>query len=145
MEDGKENSSGTIIPPITDASVAAVYDRFAPAERVSLLKLRALIFEEAAKIDAFGELIETLKWGQPAYLPSKTKVGTTIRLGLPKSGGFAMYTHCQTSLISDFSAQFGDEMSFEGNRGVLFQAGADVPTEPMRILIARALTYHMKE
>lgn len=93
---------------------------------------------------AVGALVETLKWGQPAYLPAKAKIGTTIRLGVPKTGGFGMYTHCQTSLISDFSTQFGDELQFEGNRGVLFMSGADIPEEPLRILIARALTYHLK-
>ncbi len=103
-------------------------------------------FDDAADdTEETGGVLETLKWGQPAYLPKKAKVGTTIRLGVPKTGGYAMYTHCQTSLMSDFSTQFGDDLTFEGNRGILFAAGATVPDAPMRILIARALTYHLNK
>jgi hypothetical protein len=37
-----------------------------------------------------GALHETLKWGQPAYLTPETRSGTTLRLGVPKSGGYAI-------------------------------------------------------
>ena len=43
-------------------------------------KLRNIIFEVAKNTEGVGELVETLKWGEPAYLTSKTKSGTTIRI-----------------------------------------------------------------
>ncbi len=144
MEHGAQIGGTGLTRPIKDAAVEAAFERFDPQARASLLALRDLIFHVAQDMPEVGPLLETLKWGQPAYLPAKPKIGTTIRLGVPKSGGFALYTHCQTPLMSDLSAQFGAELRFEGNRGVLFEYGAAVPHEPLRILIARALTYHLK-
>ncbi len=93
------------VPAIDDPAVAAVYAAFPEPARLGLLKLRALIFEEAHHVGV-GPLVETLKWGQPSYLTEKSKAGTTLRLGVPKSGGFAIYAHCQTTVISDFHAIF---------------------------------------
>mgnify|MGYP000592624135 CR=1 FL=1 len=46
-----------------------------------------------------------LRWGQPAYLAPK---GSTLRVGIPKSGGaFALFAHCQTTLIADFREATG--------------------------------------
>ncbi len=70
--------------PFDDPKVASVFDNFPKADRKGLLKLRALIFETAAQTRGVGQLNETLKWGQPAYLTPVSKSGSTIRLGLPK-------------------------------------------------------------
>lgn len=142
MANGAQSGGDDIGPAFQDAAVQAVFEGFTPEHRAALMALRALIFDVAAQTDGIGELVETLKWGQPAYLTAKPKTGSTIRLGVPKKGGFAMFTHCQSTLIKDFSEQFGTEFTFDGNRAVLFEDGASVPEDPMRILIAPALTYH---
>ena len=64
--------------------------------RPAIMALHDLILDVAAKTPAIGPIEETLKWGQPAFLPNTTKSGTTIRLGLPKTGGFAI---CLTSAL----------------------------------------------
>lgn len=129
---------------IKDPAVARAFDAFPQAVRADLLALRALIFEVAAETPEAGPIEETLKWGQPAYLTQKTKSGTTIRLGAPKAGGFAIYTHCQTSLIADFRALFAAEFSYEGNRAICFAAGETVDRDKIALLIRRALTYHQR-
>lgn len=55
--------------PFADPAVKAVFDAYPRSMRADLLALRALIFEAAAH-PAIGPLVETLKWGQPAYLPT---------------------------------------------------------------------------
>ncbi len=120
---------------IEDANVARVFEAFAPNVRVGLLALRARILAVAAEEGIPVE--EALRWGQPAYLAAK---GSTIRLGVPKTGGYAIYTHCQTTLISDFRA-LCPELRFEGNRAVHFAAG-EVAPEAIDMLIRTALTYH---
>ncbi|WP_193172223.1 DUF1801 domain-containing protein [Nisaea nitritireducens] len=132
------------IPPFENPAVAAAYESFPPREREGLLALRDLIFETAAETPGVGPLEETLKWGQPAYLTPKTRSGSTIRLGLPKQGGFALYTHCQTTLIPDFRSLFPDDFRYEGNRAVHFREGTALPLDPLRLLIRSALTYHLK-
>lgn len=130
---------------ITDPAVQAAFDAFEPSARRGLLILRDLIFEIAEDDDAIGRLEETLKWGQPAYLTSTTQSGTTIRLGVPKSGGFAIYTHCQTSVISDFRALSTKGLAFDGNRAVIFDGADNIPRDAVALLIRSALTYHLSK
>ncbi len=129
--------------PFDDPKVASVFDNFPKADRKGLLKLRALIFETAAQTRGVGQLNETLKWGQPAYLTPVSKSGSTIRLGLPKTGGFAIYTNCQTTILSEFQHLFPDGFSYEGNRAIHFDPGDELPLDKLELLIRRALTYHL--
>ena len=104
MSPRSNNKDHAVSPQFDDPNVERVFAAFPDEARQSLLELRTLIFDVAARNKRVGRLQETLKWGQPAYLTPETKSGSTIRLGLPKSGGFAIYTHCQISIISDFRA-----------------------------------------
>lgn len=123
--------------------MAAAFAAFPDAERAGLMRLRALILAIAEETDGVGPLTETLKWGQPSYLTTKTQAGTTIRLGCPKTGGYALYVHCQTTLIADFRALFPDALVYEGNRAVLFDVDGELPVASLSLLIRRALTYHL--
>jgi len=58
--------------PFADPAVKRRFDSFAPEARAGLLALRALIFQTAATIPGVGQVQETLKWGQPAYLTPDT-------------------------------------------------------------------------
>lgn len=112
-------------------------------ERAGALRLRALIYDVAAKDPRIGPLQECLKWGQPAYVTADSKSGTTLRLGLPKTGGFAIYAHCQTSVIRDYAANFADLDRIEGNRAVQFDHADQVAPDRITQLIHHALTYHL--
>ena len=131
-------------PPFTDPDVEAVFASFPEPERSGLLMVRGLIFETAETTPGVGALEETLKWGQPAYLTPATRSGSTIRLGLPKQGGFAIYTHCQTTILTDFRSMFPDDFVYEGNRAIHFDAGEALPLDKLRLLIHGALTYHLR-
>lgn len=131
-------------PPFSDPDVEATFASFPAPARRGLMTLRRLIFETAKEIPQVGRLEETLKWGQPAYLTPETGSGSTIRLGLPKQGGFALYTHCRTTLVPDFRSLFPDDFTYEGNRAVLFQDGEAPDRDKLRLLIRSALTYHLK-
>ena len=56
----------------------------APVRR-KLLALRRLILETAAATEGVGEIEETLKWGEPAYLTPRTRSGSPVRLGWKKA------------------------------------------------------------
>lgn len=131
-------------PQFDDPNVAAYFDRLSMNDRAALDRLRALIFDVARGLPQTGGLNETLKWGQPAYLPIKPRVGTTIRIATNKTDGTALYAHCQTSVISDFRAIFGDDFTFEANRAVHFTSADAIDADKLRLLIKSALTYHQK-
>ena len=110
-----------------------------------LMALRELIFETAAATEGVGEIEETLKWGEPAYVTRKPKSGSTVRLGWKKKNPsqYAMYFICNTNLIDRFRGRFPDELHFEKNRAILFEQDEDVPVDAVRACIAAALTYHL--
>ena len=131
-------------PPMSDA-VAAAYAGFPAPARAGCLALRDLVFEVAGQTPEAGRIAEELRWGQPAYLTPETKAGTTIRIGVPKGGGYALFVHCQTTLIEGFRAVAPPEARFDGTRGVLFSDTAAVDKPAMALLIRAALTYHLRK
>ena len=70
--------------PFRDPNVKAVFDSYLAKMRAALLTLRETILSTAAETDGVGKLTETLKWGEPAYLPVKPGIGTTIRINALK-------------------------------------------------------------
>ena len=76
------------LKPIVDPAVEAAFEAFPADLRSGLLQLREMIIETAEKTEHVGPLLETTKWGQPAYLPSRPRVGSTVRIGtLKKAAG----------------------------------------------------------
>ncbi len=125
-------------PDFTDPAVLLAYDAFPPDARKGAEALRALIYEVAASLPDCPEPTECLRWGQPSYVTPK---GTALRIGIPKEGGFGLYAHCQTTVISDFAQTSGQAFTIQGNRGVLFRSPADIKPDLLRQMIAHALMY----
>jgi hypothetical protein len=91
-------------------------------------------------------LQETLKWGEPAYVTAATGSGSTIRINRHKKqdGQYAVYFHCQTTLVDTFRGLFPQTFKFEGNRCIVFDESERVPAAELKICIGMALTYHQK-
>lgn len=134
------------IHPFDDPNVQAVFDAYPPALRADLLELRGLIFATAAETEGVGPLVETLKWGQPAYLPATPRTGSTIRIDTLKDrpGRYGMFFHCQTTLVESFRALYGDAFAFEGNRALVFAHGDTIDMDALKGCIVQTLTYHAK-
>ncbi len=130
---------------ISNAAVARVFNRYPRKMRQKLMVLRQLIFDVAAKTKDVGELEETLKWGEPAYLTSQSNSGSLIRIDVKKSdpSKYAMYFHCQTNLVDSFKTLFPDTFSYEKNRAIVFDQDDRVSIGGLRVCIAMALTYHL--
>ena len=126
--------------PFDDPKVAAAFDAMPKDARAGSLTLREMIFETAATLPHTQPLQEALRWGQPAYLAPK---GSTIRLGGHKAAPFALFVHCQSRLMGDFTSAFPGEDRIDGNRAVLFDEPAQIDPTRHGWLIARALTYHL--
>ena len=129
--------------PFASDAVAAAFDALPAGARDGVLGLRSLILDVADDLPRIGRLEEALRWGQPAYLTPDTKSGSTIRLGVPKSAQFALFVHCQTSLITDYITMFPDQDRIEGTRAVLFKTADQIDPVRHGWLIRRALTYHL--
>lgn len=133
-------------PPFDDLRVKAAFDAYPRELRADLLTLRALIFATAAETEGVGDLVETLKWGQPAYVPVAPRTGSTIRIDALRDGRdhYAMFFHCQTTLVSDFRERYPDLLVFQGNRAIVLAHGKRLPRGMLKHCIALALTYHSR-
>ena len=123
-----------------------MFASYADAVRPELLTLRQFILDTADATPGVGAIEETLKWGQPSYLTSESRSGSTIRIAptRPKSThDYAMYFICHTNLVANFELLFGAVLTYEGKRALLFSVGADIPENELRECVAMALTYHL--
>ena len=131
---------GTSAPP---PAVADAFARFPEAARAKLMAARDQVFAAAADDPRVGELTETLKWGEPAYLTATTRSGSTVRLGLAgKPAESAMLLNCRTGLVEEIRARYGDLFRYAGTRGVLLSDAT--PPEAVRHCAALALTWHAR-
>lgn len=128
------------------AEVQAVFDAAPEPLRGKLLALRWLILDTAAETEGVGKLTETLKWGEPAYLTEASGSGSTIRIGWKSREPdlYRLLVHCQTDLVEQFRARFGDQLRTEGARAILLDAAAPPPDQVVAACIRLALTYHRR-
>ena len=131
----------------SDPAVDAVFSAYPKPLKAKLLALRRLIFDTAKTTKGVGALHETLKWGQPSYLTTETKSGSTIRIDRVKSATnrYAVYFHCQTDLVETFRELYPRELRYGGNRSILLNAEDELPEPTLRHCVALALTSHLNK
>lgn len=114
--------------------------------RVKLLALRELVFETAATAEGVGDIEETLKWGEPAYV-TKNKSGSTVRMDWKQQHPhqYAMYFNCQTTLLETFQTIFPTDFKFDRNRALVFSLEEEVPRDCLAMCIAASFTYHLNK
>jgi hypothetical protein len=127
-------------------AIEAIFEAYPQPVKSRLLALRRLIFDTADTTEGVGALEETLKWGQPSYLTTESKSGSTIRIDQvkPEAGRYAVYFHCQTDLVETFRELYPD-LRYDGNRSILLDAGEKLPEKALRHCVALALTYHARK
>ena len=132
---------------IENPGVAAVFEAYPKEVKPKLMFLRQLIFDVASRTDGVGELEETLKWGQPSYLTAQTKSGSLVRIDQIKAqeGKYAMFFHCQTTLVDTFKEMYRGQFEFGGNRSIIFNTNDKVPVDELSQCISMALTYHLNK
>ena len=131
----------------SDPAVGEVFRAYPQPLKAKLLALRRLIFGTAKATKGVGALQETLKWGQPSYLTTETKSGSTIRIDRVKSAAnqYAVYFHCQTDLVETFRELSPTQLRYGGDRSILLNAAERIPGPELRHCVALALTYHLRK
>lgn len=125
----------------SNPDVAGVFARYPDHVRPKLERLRALVLEAANEVPGLTHLEETLKWGEPSYVAKK---GSTIRMDWkPRAPErYALYFKCTSKLVPTFREVFGDRLSFEGDRAIVFGLDDELPEAELAQCIAAALRYH---
>ena len=125
--------------------VADKFDTYPDDARAQLLELRQLILDTATATPGVGAIEETLKWGEPAYVTSETKSGSTIRIDWKEKtpDQVAMFFICSTTLVHDMIEAFPGVLKTEEDRAILFDVEKSLPTDTLIACIRMALTYHL--
>jgi hypothetical protein len=131
----------------SDPSVEETFRTYPKPVKARLLALRRLILDTAKTTKGVGALQETLKWGQPSYLTTESKSGSTIRIDHVKSTSdqVAVFFHCQTDLVATFRELYPTQLRYGGNRSILLKADEEIPEPELRHCVALALTYHLRK
>lgn len=130
------------LPPPVPKDVGAVLTSYPADARARLRLIRALVFEVADGIPGVGELEETLKWGEPAYLTPTSKSGSTLRFAwkAARPNHYSLFFNCNTTLVDAFRTLF-PELPCVGNREIRLPLADPVP-DTVRRCIEMTLTYH---
>lgn len=125
-------------------NVTEVFDSYPQAAKEKMLFLRGLVFEAASENGSAIAIEETIKWGEPSYLSPQ---GSTVRMAWKASypEQYVLYFHCQTTLVDTFKELYGDELTFEGNRAIVFPIHKKINAEIVKHCIFLALTYHQRK
>ena len=120
-------------------TIAEKIQTYPEAAQSKFHEIRSLIFE-IANDKQLGQIEETLKWGQPAYL---CKSGSTIRIDWQNKNpnNIDILFNCKTILVETFKEIFRDELIYTGNRVVVVPLAKPIPEE-LETCIFMALNYH---
>ena len=113
-------------------------------QQQKLEQMAKVIRDAGNKVPETGGIEETLKWGQQSFLPLKKRVGTTVRIDTHGEDKVALYVHCQTNLVETYKTLF-PELTYEGNRAVVFECKSALPKQAIKFMAEAALTYHLNK
>lgn len=127
---------------VENPNVIDKFESYPDPVRKKMYALRELVIGTAREMEGSDKLEESLKWGEPSYT---TKNGSTIRMDWKESrpDEYAMYFHCQTTLVDTFKELYRDRFRFEGNRAIVFGRDDEIAENELKHCISLALNYHM--
>ncbi len=111
---------------------------FPESAQSKFFEIRGLI-RDIAEQNGLGQIEETLKWGQPAYL---CRFGSTIRVDWNREAeSIDVFFNCKTCLVETFKEVFGDEFHYRGNRVIEMALNKPLPRS-LESCFLMALNYH---
>jgi hypothetical protein len=111
--------------------------------RTRFMHLRRIVLDTARDIPDL-DVLETLKWGQPSWLPDRPRIGSTLRAGWSAAhpDRLTLFVHCQTTLAETMRTLYPDSFHFEGDRAMHLALSAPLPEQAIAHCADLTLTYH---
>jgi hypothetical protein len=122
-----------------------IYGEYPNKVKAYLLEMRKIILDTAKKEKDVGAIEEVLRWGQPTFLTRDTKSGTMIRIDRYKKQDdkIAIFFHCQTQIITMIALKYGDKLTYDGNRAIIFDLNKALPKRVIKDCALLALRYYL--
>jgi len=118
-----------------------------PAPAQSTLWTCRTLFHQIAAENGLGPLDESLKWGQPAWRPTKPRTGSTLRMGwspgMPDRLSF--FVDCKTDLAARMRDIYPDFSDNDGQRQLTVTLDAPLPEQALSHLAEMTFTYHLRK
>ena len=132
------------MPPLPD-DITSCLARWPNRAQTAFATLRETVLT-AARHAQIGEVIETLKWGQPSWRPAKPGIGSTLRCNWHPAtpDRLSLYVHCQTNLLDTMRGLYPASFAYEGNRALHMSLSAPAPRPVVEHCALLTLTYHRK-
>lgn len=132
------------MPPLPDTIHARISKWPAPAQ-ARFGDVRATIHAVADRA-GIGAVTETLKWGQPSWLPATPRVGSTLRCDWHERAPsrLSLYVHCQTTLAETMRLLYPIAFAYESNRALHMALDQPMPHDALDHCAFLTLTYHRK-
>ncbi|MEL7131767.1 MAG: hypothetical protein AAGK77_05070 [Pseudomonadota bacterium] len=107
------------------------------------LSVRGIVHDVTAHAD-IGPLDESLKWGQPAWRPKRTRIGSTLRVDWSPSAPDRLlaFVDCKTDLAVQMDARYPGQFHNDGRRTLGFAMGEAFDEDAIWTLAHLTLTYH---
>ena len=102
------------------------------------------IVHDVAKGVRIGDLTETLKWGEPAWLPKKSGIGSTLRASwsLKRPKALGLFLNCNSTLPETMRTLYPKTFEFDGKRSIFLPLDCPLPTDALHHCAHLTLTYH---
>ncbi|MFT6630916.1 MAG: hypothetical protein ACJAS4_000860 [Bacteriovoracaceae bacterium] len=122
-----------------------IYSEYPNIVKSYLLEMRKIILDTAKKEKDVGAIEEVLRWGQPTFLTTESKSGTMIRIDRYKKQDdkVAIFFHCQTQIIKMITLKYGKKLTYDGNRGIVFDIKKPLPKRVIKDCAHLALRYNL--
>ncbi|MBD8878368.1 DUF1801 domain-containing protein [Roseibium polysiphoniae] len=124
----------------------ACLDALPPQAAGSLERLRQVILQTVEDDPAISQPIETLKWGEIAFVPTAKSGGTTLRIAWKKKKPdfVGLFFHCGTNVSEQIDQFVPKECELDGRRGALFPLAKPLPEAAIKMIAALVLTYRRR-
>lgn len=124
----------------TDSKIKDKLETYPESARSQLLNIRDVIFAVAEE-ESLGEVVESLKWGEPSYL---VKTGSAIRMDWKAKSPttVSIYFNCQSRLIDTFREVYRDTFTYAGNREMILPIADELPLLELKACLSMAMRYH---
>ncbi|WP_300031186.1 hypothetical protein [uncultured Roseobacter sp.] len=116
----------------------------APARR-AFEDIRTTVLDAASEVPDL-RVVETLKWGEPSWLPENRRTGSTLRAAwkpaLPDQ--ISLFVNCNSAISATILEIYPTAFVYGRNRALRMPLSAPLPTEAIAHCAVLTLTWHRK-
>lgn len=124
-------------------TIQSIIEDWPRLAQTHFMALRGIV-HDAANTAEVGKLCETLKWNEPAWLPAKRGIGSTLRTcwSPKRPNALGVFLNCNSSLPETMRSLYPNSFGFEGKRSLFMPLDKPLPMDALHHCAHLTLTYH---